>query len=119
MDELAKKSLTELIAYIKQGANFVESQAPLLAQEYLLYWKIVAIIFLTFGSALIGISIWFWRKNKGWYRGNYDDFPTWGLAAGITDCLGIWIILFWIIDLIKNIYAPRLYLIEGLSQLLK
>ena len=43
MDDLLKKSMVELLNYIKQGVNFVESQAPLVAQEYLRFHACAAL----------------------------------------------------------------------------
>jgi hypothetical protein len=121
---ILKGAMVELIGYVKQGGSFVEKQAPLVAQEYLRYnlWIDVAWISI-WGLVLIPIAL----SIKPFHRTVVKDtlsegeeffITVWGIsmiAGSVTALVGLSIL---VPDLIKVLVAPRLYVLEGLKQLI-
>jgi hypothetical protein len=121
MDEALKQAVLDLIAYIKQGAAFVETQAPLIAQEYLRYWAIASCIYIGIGLVVTGIAFACWLKGRRWapddWRDN-DGICPWYIAAVVGGWAGPTITIYWILELIRIQVAPRLYVLQGLKSLL-
>ena len=122
MNEALEQALLDLIAYIKQGATFVETQAPLVAQEYLRYWTIASCFGIGVGLALLGIALYSRFRIKRWTPEDwirYDQFCPWYFPVVIGVLLGSSLTIYWTLELIRIKVAPRLYLLEGLKSLMK
>jgi len=116
MEEQLKASAAEILAYIKAGTTFVVTQAPLVAQEYLRYcfWRDITIL-IALQLALI-VAFLLWRKHKAT---TYDwaDFPAYGFGAWVILVPSAIFTVDTIVDLLKIILAPRVYLFEALPYL--
>jgi hypothetical protein len=125
MNEQLKKALDVIIAYIQQSGEFVKTQAPLVAQEYLKYNMVADIIWLTLDVVVLLIIVWSWFKYAKYIKkiGEITDdndfiIMTWSIG-NVAGCIPFVIGLFvTLMDLVKVLYAPRLYVLEGLKKLM-
>lgn len=116
MKEELLKNLVSIVDYVKQGADFAVSQAPLFVQEYLkyhfalhLFWGVICFIILI-------LSIWLFILAVKYIKKEHDDlgilvfplgfmiFPLVGFIVNITTILKIY-------------FAPRVYLVESLLEI--
>ncbi len=105
----------------KAGGQFVAEQAPLYFTEYVRYMAIEAALYVFIGLILFGAGSVLFYKN---YKERFDDCgPTVNFFATAR---GIILIFFGgklatenTLDLAKAVYAPRVLVIEKLSNLVK
>ena len=119
LSTLTEQGLAKALSYIEATGTFVVEQAPLLVQEVLAYGLassiMAALIFSVMGVAM----------GYGTYRGckaaNEDDCDEAALLIGILGggtVIGLAIALVQDAFVIaKIVFAPRLYLLETLSDL--
>lgn len=118
----------ELLAWAKSGSGFVTEQIPLLVKEIIRWGLAEKAIYCSIGIILLSLGIILFRylhTHRSWLRqalNSYnEDVPAMSLciltlAANLVGALIFFINLH---DFIKILVAPRLYLIEYLSQLVK
>lgn len=126
-----KETDQQLAEIIKKGleaaektGNFVVEQAPDLIQQ-LIVWKTCEYIFLIIISIAFMFSLYRWHKSAMKRYDNYDNFCKkiesfiYGIYA-IAVILIFGIVLFTsFFDLIQILLAPKIWLIEYASQLIK
>ena len=125
-DELATK-LTEILGQIQssvvQGSDFVLSQLPDVAQQYIIWGRAKETIHLLIGVALAAYC-WpaLFRNIKAAQEAHYSKDGQYFLAAIFCAIFG----LFGAITMIGSIsaflmvwFAPKIYLLKGLAVLLK
>ena len=106
----------ELAAWLIQpGTNFFIGQTPLIVKEKLLYSPIEDILLLVAAILSIIFGRHCYKHAKIWGEG--DDNPLGYIGAVIMGGGGILSFLVLLSDLMKIIFAPRLYIIEWLSTL--
>jgi hypothetical protein len=125
--ELESK-LVEVISSISdsvgQVKDFTVEQLPDVAQQYILFgmiWETIALaIFLILSACSIKIVIWGIKKNRtalDYYDGDY------GFAAIISGGVGSIVFSVLLVAQIQQVLlvflAPKLYLIQGLANLVK
>lgn len=123
MDEQTKQTLNEylstLLDYAKKGTDFVAEQIPLVIQEKLSYDFamniITGILFLIPGICVWGI--WYYYCTvEDW---DSDEVIPATMLAGVFGTFSFIPAYFYFMDAIKIYAAPRLYIIEWLSTLVK
>ncbi len=115
---LVEKGVSKALAYIEQTETFVVEQAPLLVQEVLSYGLFTSLFWSGFWlllcvGAVIG-GVWVWRvieKDGGDPRHGFLII----LFGGGPTAAGFICNLF---TAAKIIFAPRMYLLEQLKELL-
>lgn len=113
----ALASINQLISYIQTGAkqagDFVVEQTPLLVQEILTYNGIISGGLSLLGVVLFIVGVIVVFKSK-WDEPRLTNIPFVILAV-------ISQVVFWenIGTFLKITFAPRLYLIEYVSELIK
>ena len=120
MEEKLERHLDELIEALKSGIDFMGEQAPLFIQELMSFyiwhhtvWMVVGL--MSFGATL---GLFFWLKKKNEEGSHWDDWGF-GMALSFLPMTGALILFITqLLQLIKVMVAPRLYLIEALSRLL-
>jgi len=123
MQEELRKAMDLVLSYIQQGAEFVSSQAPLIAQEYLAYNRAVDIAWIVIdclGLVLVAVSLCK-IHNKFKERDEWSDDAMLSVWCAVSIVLGFVLVfglLATVFDLTKIIYAPRLYLLEGIKTIL-
>lgn len=128
MNEKVAEHLGELLVFIKvgilEGAAFVANEAPILIQEIIKFSTIRCGVFVVWGIAVIFISVWVFKKLKKtsnerkWLKNDEPGimlflFPIAGFIYGVV------LLFLYSVVLLKIIFAPRLFLLEYIQQLIK
>lgn len=124
---MKEEAINQLVEYLNKGAGFVEEQAPLVVNEILNYdWYFysAAIVIQILISLLCGLVALMLFTNKNLERMRQGDDSAAGRAmigfCNLFICVGLWpAIIINNFSLFKMFVAPRLYLIERLSDLIK
>ena len=144
MNEQLQQSMSEILEYIKQGADFVREQAPLVVQEFLRYELIkeVVIVVVCCVALLIVIKLHFVGRK---YLKKRDELAstarkdTYGCYAEREDrrkheryegagYIGFWFpvpagIIFSVVMVVHQLYvieilvAPRVYVLKAMAGL--
>lgn len=118
----------ELLEWVRSGKHFVAEQVPLLVQEIIRWGIAEHCIFLFISVLLIGaglIAVRYWINNKVWVQQTLDNPLTEGrgiaviLAAILPTVFGIFAFFINCWCLAKILVAPRLFLIEYMSNIVK
>lgn len=108
--------LTELLEFSKDAGAFAKEQVPLVLKEYI-YWGIASSIvwMLPFLVMLyFSLRLWKWAVHE---IGESDGFSL--VPAFVYTGIMVPGIVYNLLRLTKAIVAPRVYLIETLSDLIK
>lgn len=116
MNEQLQQLLTDnfdaAMKYVQATGNFIAEQAPLLVQEILRYGLCEAIIGTSITVSLTVVCVWAAFKAV---KAGFEEIlvvPSIGaIVSGVSA-------VFWILDLCKVLFAPRLYLLEQLRCLI-
>ena len=128
-DQISKDTAVELISWVKSTKKFISEQSPLVCQEVITWGMASSITGLCIGFVFLVMgltgTILLVKKHNVWKEqyDNWREFPTkaiitWMITvpssiAGLTGTLvNLYALLF-------IIYAPRLYLLEVLSNMAK
>lgn len=127
--ELQKELLTWLSSMreaAQGGINFALTQAPLVVQEKVLYGRITATAWLVFslGVLLFGsywtrrVWTWIWAESK---KRDFDGGEVFASVAVTATCViaPLGFVCSCFDEAVKLWFAPRLYIVEWLSGLLK
>jgi len=120
MNEELQKELAENLStiteYVKQGAGFVQEQAPLLVQEMINYGIGSNIFRLIMAIVILGVGFWGFTNNS---RDNKLNFDEVGLVVTGVLGFGLGSIMFLISSstLMQIFLAPRLYILDQLKGL--
>lgn len=113
--------------WVEQAEGFATEQTPLLVKE-IIYWGVAdAGYWVGFGALFLTFAaVWSFMCYKRWtaireMRGDFGDFFRFmvGAAPIVTTLLGFIFVMANIMDMLKPIVAPRLYLIEYFRHLAK
>lgn len=107
------KVFSELLNLLKQGVDLGVEQLPSLLNEILEYNLVMSTIGLTFAFILAGFVIYTIIRREYWWNGDSPRplFPVIiCIISLVSFCTNIK-------DVVQIIFAPRLYLIEYLSNL--
>ena len=122
MNEQIEKHINEILEMLKSGIDFASEQAPIFIQEILTYaiyeHSIKALLFIV--MSLIALYVMLGCKYSHEKESIYD-FTEWGLGrfiAGFTSMVFIILSVHHVVQVVKVTIAPRLYLIETISNLL-
>jgi hypothetical protein len=109
----------EVLGWLQAGAELVEAQAPLLAQEILRFGLVSEIFGLVlFGATSIAIALYARYAARRLRNAKLSDWDlAFGLAALCSAFFGILAVAS-LHGIIKILVAPRLYLLEQLADLL-
>ena len=124
MNEKIENNIEQILNYIHNGiknaGDFVVEQTPLLVQEILTYNLIfhgsLVGIGIFIAVMLISLTLYFWPKIN-WKDVDQVMILMFGNLFGWAT--SIVLILINVFTVIKIIFAPRLYLIEYVSDLIK
>ena len=122
MDDL-KPIATEVLGWLKDGREFIGEQAPLLAQEVVRYGVISNAIGLVLGVGLGIGAAYMLRACARVPRDHWGDRPDSaiiGMAASvILGVVGLVAIIVSTDATCQAIFAPRLYILNKLAELVK
>ena len=125
--DLLEDSLETIVTYIKDAAEFLKGEAPLVVQEILDYNIYKYALLTSVWGLLLGLSIFIVVKNlvKGYNFSRIFDCENDEdvdrcviiLLFGFFGLVMIFPLIYQILQLIKVISAPRLFFIEYIRQL--
>ena len=129
LTEITQEVVQKCLDWMQATENIVSEQTPLLCQEIIKYGMVHSITLIIISACLLVIGILLVKFNyrqSNWNKSfaSLDDISPskqaiFLLLGGIGFILGIVDLPVQIFTLMKIVYAPRLYLIEQLSALLK
>lgn len=114
------KHADELLQYLqvgmKDGVDFAKQQVPLIIQEYLKWGMAEAILYM-FVCLLISVVLFTYAtKRKRPWNGDRDPSPYLAVTAGLIAFIPFFVNAF---TLVQIWIAPRVYLIEQFTKLVK
>lgn len=113
----------ELLDYLQSGASFVAEQTPLVLQEILAYYFVYHLIWVgVCVIPLIAFALCLRRFVKTYADLTFDSRENWGFAlafGAVGTCAAQIGTLMNLFAAVKIAVAPRLYLIEYVSNLFK
>jgi hypothetical protein len=125
MNEQLQKELAAWLGKLREaadaGGSFVMEQAPLIVQEKVTYGRVMEPILLV--AVLLGAVFCVWAFRKGWHYEKSDYMDDFGGVICIVSAIGC--AIFTIVSTVqahnvaKAWFAPRLYVLEWLAELLK
>ena len=119
MEDKLEKYLEEILQLIKSGIEFTAEQIPIFVQELLTYyiWFHSSFVFMTLlvCAILVFVSIRIY-KNASPSDKDVAEVVAW--IINIPTFLGLILAVHHILQIIKVIVAPRLYLIEAIQSLM-
>lgn len=122
MKESLQQALQMFLDMLVSAKDFVIEQSPLVLRELLLLETITRGVWVGLGLLILLITISFTiyiKKHWHWYKGKDPQAGLAIMLPALGYVFSIPIILIHIIPLIKVIIAPRVYLIEYISNLIK
>ncbi len=111
-----EQAANQLIAYFNSGIDFATSQAPIIGQEIIQWATFMACVGIAAGlCTLIAGSVLLYTKWSDWLSDGWDDFA---LLPIVIIIIGFIATSINISELAKVTLAPRLYLLEAISNLI-
>ncbi len=116
MNEMMESYAEKLLAALESGANWLEGEIPLLAQEVLTYYTWESIALIAAGLALAVACFWLARRAVNYEaKDRWDDWVlAWGGGSAIAGIMSLVFLLVGVPQFLKVTVAPRLFLIEWL-----
>lgn len=114
--DIVNSFLTELLEFSKDAGAFAKEQVPLVLQEYIA-WGIASSIVLLLPFLVMlffSVRVWKWAVRVA---EDSDGFSI--VAAFLYSIIMLPGLIINLLDLTKAIVAPRVYLIETLSGLIR
>ena len=113
--------LDELVLVIKDAGAFAMEELPLFIQEYLTYYAWYHGIW-AFALLLVSVPVYYlvYYHFKMIYRSCWNEVE-WGLGSFLLGIVGVVLSVSMIqhfVNMLKVLIAPRVYLIENLTNLL-
>lgn len=126
MKAVLKEFFVSMLDGIKQAGSFVKEQLPLVLQEYIAwgFWSNLAtcVVWLI----LLFLAIWINIKmhKAEWFKLDRDGDPSMTILVPILLSVAALLTLFLVfipslLEMIKTLVAPRVYLIEKIAELIK
>lgn len=121
LEPYIKKLLDGGIKTAEDVAKFIEVQTPELGKEIITWGATSEMVAPIFGLVLIAVSIWFHFTNheKKWYCEGLHYDPPIIIFNTIALLAGILLFVVQIMDVLYPLVAPRLYILEKVSSLIK
>jgi hypothetical protein len=114
----------ELLKWVQAGGEFVKEQTPLLCQEIIKIGQINSIFDIVLGSICIIAFIFILKKSAKVFKEDDEETPrSIGciiscVVFGIGSIVSVVIIIISVYTLLMTIFAPRLYLLQQIKELL-
>lgn len=108
----------ELIAALKAGVEFTVDQLPLVAQEVLMYYTYLYTFQSVLYLVMIILFVYFWRlsyRNMIYYPMEHYELLV--IICSLVIFISTLLFVKFLLLLLKVVVAPRLFLIEKLTQL--
>lgn len=125
LEPYVKKLLDGGMKTAEDVASFIEKQTPELGREIITWGAISACVWPILGVLLIAGCVYLHKKlgqhaPKSYYDcGEYGDHPPVIFGVGALMLIGILIFALNILDVVHPLVAPRLYILEKISDLIK
>lgn len=124
--EKGVESIEEIQTWLQSGKDFVSEQAPLVVNEILkwgiassIFWMVFGILLLIIAVIAGKIAIWTMRNGKPTDDGDVFVFISTIITTMVTSTAGFLLFSVNTYNLIFMLFAPRLYILDELSKLLK
>ena len=121
--DILNQALLSTLEAAKAGKDFVLEQAPDVIQQFLVWKATEAGFWMVAGFSLIAFTIWSLKKRwVQWYTfetyNSMEVSPT-ILLALLNILAGIVVFILHVLDFLKIVLAPKVYLLEFASSLVK
>lgn len=114
--DIVNSFLTELLEFSKDAGAFAKEQVPLVLQEYIAWGIASSIVWLLPFLVMLFFSVRVWK----WAVREAEDSDGFSIAAAfLYSIIMLPGLIINLLDLTKAIVAPRVYLIETLSDLIR
>jgi len=114
--DIVNSFLTELLEFSKDAGAFAKEQVPLVLQEYIAWGIASSIVWLLPFLVMLFFSVRVWK----WAVRVAEDSDGFSIvAAFLYSIIMLPGLIINLLDLTKAIVAPRVYLIETLSDLIR
>jgi hypothetical protein len=121
LEPYIKKLLDGGMKTAEDVASFIEKQTPELGREIITWGAVSESVWPILGLLVIALSVYLHKKlNKKplYYDNEYGD-PPWALVVFCLGFAGTTIFSLTIMNVLYPIIAPRLYILEKISVLIK
>lgn len=125
LEPYVKKLLDSGIKTAEEVASFIEKQTPELSREMITWGAISESVLPILGLLIIAGSVYLHAKfsqhaTPGYYDcGEYESHPPIILGVGALMLIGFLTFAFNIMNVVYPLVAPRLYILEKISNLIK
>lgn len=117
--KLLHEYLAKMLASAEKGADFAIEQAPLVAQEVVAYGRATQTAYLVFFAALLVATAYAAYRFARFLKNNNWELSPFGMLFVIPVIVGFIGFGSHIEPFFKSWFAPRLYLIEYIKDLVK
>jgi hypothetical protein len=121
LEPYIKKLLDGGMKTAEDVASFIEKQTPELGREIITWGAVSESVWPILGLLMLAFSVYLHKKlNKKplYYDNEYGD-PPWALVVFCLGLAGTTIFSLTIMSVLYPIIAPRLYILEKISVLIK
>lgn len=131
MREELDNKLVEVINSVTDAKDFIVSQTPDVIQQLLLWYAVSSAAWMILSFILIGLYVWFFRTSikydadnnlkRGWLRERDGGIDT-DAAPIMMFISAVWLVTVFLTfnsDWIKILIAPKLFLVEYVSAIVK
>ena len=119
--DLLNTTVDSVPTAIEHLMRFVETEAPLLAQDIINYGRAFAIMSLILWSGVAGTFIWSWIKSRESDKKDPKGDPSFENVRAIIMTVIFAVVTVWFIaylgDGLKAWFAPRLYILEYIKDI--
>ncbi len=121
LEPYIKKLLDGGMKTAEDVASFIEKQTPELGREIITWGAVSESVWPILGLLVIALSVYLHKKlnKKPLYYDNEYGGPPWALVVFCLGLAGTTIFSLTIMSVLYPIIAPRLYILEKISVLIK
>lgn len=114
--DIVNQFLTELLEFSKDAGAFAKEQVPLVLQEYIAWGIASSIVWMLpfLFAAYFLPRVWRWAIECADGSEGLSIFAAIAMSAVVVST-----VIYHVLEITKAVVAPRVYLIETLSDLLK
>lgn len=125
LEPYVKKLLDGGMKTAEEVASFIEKQTPELGREMIIWGAISESVLPILGLLIVVGCIYLHAKfsthaTTGYYNcGRHEDHPPGIIGVGALMLIGVLTFAFNIMDVVYPLVAPRLYILEKISNFIK
>lgn len=123
INDMITKYGDEVFKWLQDSGQFVKEQAPLVCQEAIHWGQVESIFFSLIGIAVLALAFFLYKKGRYYLKlkpyPSEDGYMFCFMGSGFTAIIGIMIFSINLHHFLFITFAPRLYLLEQIKEILK